>query len=86
MAVRVLVERTFSITGRGPVVVGLLQTGKVSTGDTLVVAETGAEIRVRGLEMHVPQPDDGQRVGLLVHPEDAPAVTPGSTLVSRPES
>ena len=84
MTVRVLVERTFQVTGRGPVIAGLLLTGEVSTGDSLLVEETGASVRVRGLEMHVRQPERGRRVGLLVHPEDAAAVTPGSTLVSPP--
>jgi selenocysteine-specific translation elongation factor len=82
MTVRILVERTFQIAGRGPVVAGLLQEGEVSSGDSLVVRETGATVQVRGLEPHVRQPEEGRRVGLLVRPEDAPLVTPGSTLVS----
>jgi len=84
MTVRVLVERTFQITGRGPVIAGLLLAGEISAGDSLTVEGTGATVRVRGLEMHVRQPEEGRRVGLLVHSEDAPHVTAGSTLVSRP--
>jgi selenocysteine-specific translation elongation factor len=81
---RVLVERLFHIAGRGPVVTGLLHEGDISTGDWLVVSETGATVQVRGLETHVPQPATGRRIGLLVRPEDALKVMTGSTLVSPP--
>ena len=84
MAVRVLVERTFRISGRGPVVAGLLLDGEISPGDSLTVEGTGATVRVRGLETHVRPTPEGRRIGLLVHPEDASTVTPGSMLVSRP--
>jgi selenocysteine-specific translation elongation factor len=84
LTVRVLVERTFHISGRGPVIAGLLLEGEVSSGDLLVVEETRSTLRVRGLEMHLPQPEGGRRVGLLVRPEDAPKVSVGSTLISPP--
>ena len=85
MAVRVVVEDTFQITGRGPVIVGLVIDGVVTTGDTLTVEDTGVTVVVRGLESCMPrQPAEWQRVGLLVRQEDAQAATPGSALVSPP--
>jgi len=84
MTVRVLVERTSQITGRGPVVAGLLQEGEIAPGDWLVVEGTGRTVQVRGLETHVHQPPEGRRVGLLLRPEDGPEVTAGSTLTGPP--
>lgn len=85
MSAQVSVERVFELPGRGPIAVGLLEGGTVSTGDSMLTA-TGVTVVVLGLEMHVPQPETGQRVGLLLRPQDAPAVTPGSTLTGPPET
>lgn len=84
MAVRYLVEDTFQIPGRGPVVAGLLLEGTVRNGDALVVEGTGTRVRVSFVDVHTRQTPAGLRVGLELHPEDAAAATPGSTLVTPP--
>ena len=84
MTVRYLVEETHLLTGHGPAVVGLLTEGTISTGDTLQVAGTDARVRIRSVEIHAMETDEGLRVGLLLHREDAPSVMAGSVLVSPP--
>ena len=84
MAVRYLVQETFPRTTGGPRVLGLLQEGEVHDGEVLVLEATGARVRVLSFDWHTRQTDQGLQVGLSLHPEDAPLVTAGSTLVSPP--
>jgi len=84
MAVRYLVQDTFPRTTGGPRVVGLLYEGEVHDGETLLLEATGQTVRVLSFDWHTRQTDQGLQVGLRLHPEDAPLVTPGSTLVSPP--
>ncbi|SET19268.1 selenocysteine-specific elongation factor [Marinobacter segnicrescens] len=49
---RFVVDRSFSVPGRGCVVTGTLIAGTLSREDALRVAPTGHPIRVRGLEAH----------------------------------
>jgi len=86
MALRYVVQDTYQIPGRGPMVSGVLMEGDVRTGDTLMVAESKAPVRVLSVDVHTRQTDEGLLVGLRLHPEDASAVTAGSTLVSPPEA
>ena len=68
----------------GPMVLGVLTDGVIRGGETLVVESTGATVRLVGMDVHARQTDEGLELGLQLHPEDAAAVTPGSTPVSRP--
>jgi hypothetical protein len=84
MAVRYLVQETFPRMSGGPRVLGLLQEGELRGAETLVLQATGAPVRVLSFDWHTQQTDEGLQVGLLLHPEDAPLVTAGATLVSPP--
>ncbi|MGP3953580.1 selenocysteine-specific translation elongation factor [Streptomyces sp. 7N604] len=48
--VRLWVDRSFSIDGAGTVVTGTLAAGTLRVGDELMLASTGAAMRVRGLQ------------------------------------
>lgn len=48
---RMAIDRAFVIDGAGLVVTGLVQSGSVSTGESLVVSPAGLEARVRGLRV-----------------------------------
>ncbi len=48
--VRLWVDRFFTVKGSGAVVTGTLAAGTVRVGDELVVAGSGARVRVRGLQ------------------------------------
>ncbi|KXK59038.1 translation elongation factor [Micromonospora rosaria] len=47
--VRLWVDRSFTVRGSGTVVTGTLGAGRLRVGDTLVLAEAGEPVRVRGL-------------------------------------
>ncbi|GGY78288.1 selenocysteine-specific translation elongation factor [Marinobacter zhanjiangensis] len=49
---RFVVDRSFSVTGRGCVVTGTLVAGTLSREDALTVSPAGHPVRVRGLEAH----------------------------------
>lgn len=49
-AVRLWVDRTFTVTGAGTVVTGTLGSGTIRVGDDLTIAPSGQGIRVRGLQ------------------------------------
>jgi selenocysteine-specific elongation factor len=46
---RLAVDRAFTVAGAGVVVTGLVSTGRVRTGDTVVLSPEGRALRVRGL-------------------------------------
>jgi selenocysteine-specific elongation factor len=46
---RLAVDRVFTLTGQGTVVTGTVFAGRVQTGDALVLAPAGEQVRVRGL-------------------------------------
>jgi selenocysteine-specific elongation factor len=52
VAPRLAIDRAFGIRGRGAVVTGTLRGGPVSLDDRLVVVPLGAEVRVRGVQVH----------------------------------
>ena len=85
MTVRYLVQDVFQIPRRGPVVAGVLLDGEISSGDSLMVEGTGSRVRVLSVELHTRRTEAGLVVGVRLHPEDAPLVTAGSTLVSPPQ-
>ena len=82
MTVRYLVQDLFRIQGRGSVATGLLLEGVISAGDVLTVAGTSNQVRISFVDFHSRQTQEGLLVGLQIHPEDAAAVTAGSTLVT----
>jgi selenocysteine-specific elongation factor len=49
-AVRLWIDRSFTVRGSGSVVTGTLTAGTISVGDELVVAGSGVRVRVRGLQ------------------------------------
>jgi selenocysteine-specific elongation factor len=51
-AVRLPVDRVFTVKGFGAVVTGTLVSGTVTTGDALAVLPEGSTARVRGLQVH----------------------------------
>ncbi len=80
------VEDVFSITGRGTVATGRIETGKVHTGDELQIIGMGAEgIKTvcTGVEMFRKILDDGQagdNVGLLLRGVDKDQIKRGMVL------
>jgi len=87
VGVRYRVQRTYELTGSGPAALGWLEEGEIPfTASTLQVEGTGQRVRVRSREIHSRTTADGELLGLLLHPEDAVAVTAGSTLVDLPPS
>jgi selenocysteine-specific elongation factor len=66
-AVRLPVDRCFSISGFGTVVTGTLTSGHISVGDSLEILPAAAKARVRELQVHDQQVTDvyaGQRTAL----------------------
>ncbi|MCO7222495.1 hypothetical protein [Klenkia sp. PcliD-1-E] len=82
MTVRYLVQDTFAIPGRGPVLTGLLTEGQISNGDVLVVEGTSRPVRISFVDFHQRQTPEGPVIGLEIHQEDAGEVTRGTVLVS----
>ncbi|MCK5730289.1 MAG: elongation factor Tu [Draconibacterium sp.] len=80
------VEDVFSITGRGTVATGRIETGKIHTGDELQLIGLGAEGRktvCTGVEMFRKILDDGQagdNVGLLLRGVDKHEIKRGQIL------
>ncbi len=80
------VEDVFSITGRGTVATGRIETGKVHTGDEVELIGLGAEGRktiVTGVEMFRKILDDGEagdNVGLLLRGVDKKEIRRGQVL------
>ena len=80
------VEDVFSITGRGTVATGRIETGKIHTGDELELIGLGAEGRktvCTGVEMFRKILDDGQagdNVGLLLRGVDKKEIKRGQIL------
>ncbi len=82
------VEDVFSITGRGTVATGRIETGKIHTGDELQLIGLGAEGRktvCTGVEMFRKILDDGQagdNVGLLLRGVDKNEIKRGQILAA----
>ena len=80
------VEDVFSITGRGTVATGRIETGKIHTGDELQIIGLGADGRktvCTGVEMFRKILDDGQagdNVGLLLRGVDKKEIKRGQIL------
>jgi selenocysteine-specific elongation factor len=66
-AVRLPVDRCFTISGFGTVITGTLNSGRIRTGDTLEILPAEVTARVREIQAHDQRVDDvvaGQRVAL----------------------
>lgn len=64
---RLPIDRSFIRPGFGPVVTGTLMGGTIRVGDRLEILPLGAEVRVRGLQVHgekVERAEAGQRVAV----------------------
>ncbi len=85
------VEDIFSITGRGTVATGRIETGVIHSGDEVQIIGLGAEKMksvVTGVEMFRKILDDGQagdNVGLLLRGVDKKQITRGM-VIAKPES
>ena len=85
------VEDVFSITGRGTVATGRIETGVIHTGDPVQIIGLGAEKMksvVTGVEMFRKILDDGQagdNVGLLLRGVDKESIKRGMVIV-KPDS
>ncbi len=66
---RLAVDRAFTVAGAGLVVTGAVHAGTVAVGDRLMLARTGADVRVRGLHAQnrpAERGGAGQRLALNV--------------------
>ncbi|MBI5838004.1 MAG: selenocysteine-specific translation elongation factor [Candidatus Eisenbacteria bacterium] len=84
-AVRLPVDRVFTLEGFGTVVTGTLWRGRVRVGDTLTLQPSGRSVRVRTVESHdrrVEAIGAGSRVALSLHPLARDEARRGDWLVS----
>ncbi|MFH1311865.1 MAG: selenocysteine-specific translation elongation factor [Candidatus Eisenbacteria bacterium] len=84
-AVRLPVDRVFTMTGRGTVVTGTLWAGTVSKEDRLEILPGPKPVRVRSVEVHGSHVDSayaGQRTALGVHGVNKHEIERGDCVVS----
>ena len=84
-AVRLPIDRVFTMTGRGTVVTGTLWSGKISKEDRLQLQPAGKPIRIRSVEVHGRDVDEafaGQRTALGLHGVDKDDIERGDCVVS----
>lgn len=85
---RITVEDVFSITGRGTVVTGQIESGSVSIGDIVRLKRvdgSGRDVAVTGIEMFRKMLDTAQKgdnVGLLLRDVERNGVSRGDVLES----
>jgi selenocysteine-specific elongation factor len=87
-AMRLHVDRVFTIRGAGTVVTGTLWSGSAGRGDTVTILPSGRSARVRGVEVHdepVDRAQAGQRVALNLTGVDRDEVARGDVVVSGTE-
>lgn len=78
------VEDIFTITGRGTVVTGRINTGKVSVNEVVTNRTTGRSYAVAGIEMFRKTLDfaqAGDNVGLLLRDADRNTINRGDILI-----
>ena len=81
---RMPVDRVFSMPGRGCVIAGTVWTGLLKIGDNLQLANSGATVRVREIEVHGQEVEEsrvGHRTALNVTGVSANEVTRGDELI-----
>jgi len=84
-AVRLPVDRVFSVKGFGTVVTGTLVSGEIRADRDLAVLPAGRAVKVRGLQVHGTGQDTGragQRVALNLGGVDVADITRGDTLAA----
>src|SRR5262252_4616264 len=82
-AMRLPVDRVFTVEGFGTVVTGTLWRGAVRTGDVLELLPGGAQVRVRRVQVHgetVEEALAGQRTALALHGVERDQVARGDWL------
>ena len=82
-AMRLPVDRVFTMEGFGTVVTGTLWRGRVRTGDVLELLPQGAQVRVRRVQVHGETVDEalaGQRTALALHGVDRSEIARGDWL------
>jgi selenocysteine-specific elongation factor len=83
-ATRLYVDRVFTLRGIGTVVTGTLWSGSVGEGDELRAEPTGADVRVRSVQVHdepVERAEAGQRVALALPGVERTSLRRGDALV-----
>ncbi len=83
---RMPIDRVFSVPGRGCVVAGTVWSGKIEVGDSLRVAKSGVEVRVRELEVHgksVQTSQVGRRTAINITGISANELSRGDELVAQ---
>lgn len=84
-AVRLPIDRVFTMTGFGTVITGTLWSGRVRTGETLTVLPGGMTARVRQIERHGERVDEvtaGSRTALNLTGVERESLARGAVLVS----
>ena len=84
-AVRLPIDRAFSVKGFGTVVTGTLVSGRVRVDETLRVLPSGRDIKVRGLQVHGATQTEavaGQRVAANLSGVDVSEIARGDTAVT----
>jgi len=84
-AVRMPIDRAFSVKGFGTVVTGTLVSGQVELDQPLMVLPSGREVKVRGLQVHgaaQPRAVAGQRVAANLAGVEVSEIARGDTAVS----
>ena len=84
-AVRLPIDRAFSVKGFGTVVTGTLVSGRVRVDETLTVLPSGRDIKVRGLQVHGATQTEavaGQRVAVNMSGVDVSDIARGETAVT----
>src|SRR5580765_3180500 len=82
-AMRLPIDRVFTVEGFGTVVTGTLWRGTVRTGDVLELLPRGAQVRVRRVQVHgetVEEALAGQRTALALHGVERDEVARGDWL------
>ncbi|MTV50582.1 selenocysteine-specific translation elongation factor [Heliobacillus mobilis] len=82
-AVRLPIDRVFTVSGFGTVVTGTLASGVISAGDVLSIMPSERTVRVRGLQVHGKKVDAaqaGQRVAVNVTGVEVSQVERGDVL------
>ena len=84
-AFRMAVDRSFTVAGAGTVVTGVVVSGRIATGDTVIGLPAGTEARVRAIHAlgrPAETAEAGQRAALNVVGLDRQAVARGHWLVA----
>ncbi|HEY0407834.1 MAG TPA: selenocysteine-specific translation elongation factor [Pyrinomonadaceae bacterium] len=83
MVARLPVDRAFTMKGFGAVVTGTLVAGEIAEGDEMELLPTGAQARVRGLQVHgrtVARAHAGQRTAINLGGVEAASIERGLVL------